>query len=45
MSGKIFISIAIVVLSFVGLVAAKNFSDQGAYVEVIGLSEKIVSKL
>lgn len=41
-SGKIFISIAIVVLSFIGFVAAKNFSDQGAYVEVKGLSEKIV---
>ncbi len=41
-SGKIFISVAIVVMAFIGLVAAKNFSDQGAYVEVKGLSEKIV---
>ncbi len=41
-SGKIFISIAIVVLSFIGFIASKNFSDQGAYVEVKGLSEKIV---
>lgn len=41
-SGKIFISVAIVVMAFIGFVAAKNFSDQGAYVEVKGLSEKIV---
>ncbi len=41
-NGKLFISIALLVFSIIFFVAAKNFSDQGAYVEVKGLSEKIV---
>jgi hypothetical protein len=41
-NGKLFISIALVIFSIIFFVAAKNFSDQGAYVEVKGLSEKIV---
>ncbi len=36
------IGAVIVFFSFIFLVSAKSFSDQGAYVEVKGLSEKIV---
>lgn len=41
-SSKLYIGIALVIFSIIFFVAAKNFSDQGAYVEVKGLSEKIV---
>ena len=36
------IGIVIIFSSFIFLISAKSFSDQGAYVEVKGLSEKIV---
>ncbi len=41
-NGKLFISIALVLFAVAFFIAAKSFSDQGAYVEVKGLSEKIV---
>jgi hypothetical protein len=40
--GGIFISIAIVVFGIIFFLAARGFSNQGSYVEVKGLSEKIV---
>jgi hypothetical protein len=40
--GGIFISLAMLVFAIVFFMAAKGFSDQGSYVEVKGLSEKIV---
>lgn len=40
--GKISIAVAILIFSIIFYFAAGNFSNQGAYVEVKGLSEKIV---
>ena len=41
-NGKVFVAIALVLFSVAFFFAAKNFSEQGSYVEVKGLSEKIV---
>src|SRR3989338_7018704 len=41
-NGVLFVSIALLVFSFVFFFSARGFSDQGSYVEVKGLSEKIV---
>ena len=40
--GKVGIAVALLIFSIVFYFAAANFSDQGAYVEVKGLSERIV---
>jgi hypothetical protein len=40
--GGVFISIAIVIFALIFFLAARGFSNQGSYVEVKGLSEKIV---
>ncbi len=40
--GKVSIAVGILIFSIAFFVAAKSFSSQGAYVEVKGLSEKIV---
>ena len=41
-NGVLFVSIALIIFSAVFFFSARGFSDQGSYVEVKGLSEKIV---